>query len=156
VGDSDLCTAAGSGRLLEVPVSVGFNCRNFERAQRIQRMAASRFLRPLHLNGILDRLSLVRRIKFSPEQSDAMQMKQLVRVCMANGAPVMVMMLHSSSLVPGLSPYVPDAGRLDRMFQDLSETWQYCKESHGMASATLTALARSFRVSPECVSAFAS
>jgi len=51
------------------------------------------------------------------------------------------MMLHSSSLVPGLSPYVPDEGRLARFYDDLAETFDHCRNGWAMRAETLTSFA---------------
>ena len=127
--------------LLEVPVSVGFNWSHFRRAQWIRELAAHRLVRPLRVVGILDRLNLIRQIKFSPEKANATRMQQLVDAYVRNSAPCVVMLLHSSSLLPGCSPYVPDQQRLDRLYQDLERTFEHCLCRHGMQSATLTGFA---------------
>jgi hypothetical protein len=72
---------------------VGYNWANFARARRAQELAGSGVLGRLRMVGILDRLSLVRRIKFSPEQADATRMRALVDAYLSAGAPTMVMML---------------------------------------------------------------
>jgi len=124
-----------------VPVSVGFNWPHFRRAQWIRELAAHRLVRPLRVVGILDRLNVIRQIKFSPEKANATRMRQLVDAYVRNSAPCMVMLLHSSSLMPGYSPYVPDQQRLERLYQDLERTFEHCLCRHGMQSATLTGFA---------------
>ena len=59
-------------------------------------------------------------------------------------APAMVMLLHSSSLVPGGSPYVGNEARLERLHDDLAETWQYCLSARGMTAETLTGFASAY------------
>jgi len=145
IGREDLGTPHPAGKLLEVPVSVGFSRAGFARARRIRDFAAQAVFRPFRLVGALDRMNLVRRIKFSPEQADAARMRQLVDAYVANRAPSLVMMLHSSSLVPGFSPYVPDLARLDRLYRDLEATLDYCLNRHGMEAKTLTGFAHSFQ-----------
>ena len=81
VGDTDLCSIQTDGELLEVPVTVGYNRMNFRRADTIRRLAARTPFRQLRCVGILDRLGVVRRIKFSPEQADVAQMKRRGYVC---------------------------------------------------------------------------
>jgi len=141
IGGDDLLVEDAAGTMLEVPVSVGFSRPGFRRAQRIRQWAERPALRPLRLVGILDRLNLVRRIKLSPEQADGFRMRQLVDAYLAEGARSVVMMLHSASLVPGCSPYVADAPGLERLYDDLIATWQYCLSSLGMTARTLTEFA---------------
>ena len=144
VGTDDLCVPAADGRLLEVPVSTGFSRANFARAQRISEFGMRRSIRRLRMVGALDRLNLVCRIKFSPEQADARRMKQLIRAYVANGAPAMVMMLHSSSLTPGGSPYVRNLDQLNRFYAQLDRVFAYCTYDLEMPSQTLTEFARSY------------
>lgn len=147
---SDLCQAHGSGMLLEVPVCIGFNRTNFTSAWRLRRAAMRAPWRQLKAVGIVDRLGLAKRIKFSPEQASAAEMIQLVDAALAQNVPTLVMLLHSSSLVPGLSPYVPNAPRLDQFLADLDRTLEYCVTTRGLAPATLAELAP---LGPQLISA---
>lgn len=143
--DNDLCRAARNGAVLEVPVSVGFNRVDFARVQSLRNAVLARqWLRRLRLVGLMDRTRVLQRIKFSPEQSDAARMKRLVTAYHARGAPAMVMLLHSSSLVPGCAPYVPTAERLDALYRDLEETLEHCLAQRGMVAYTLTEFAEAY------------
>ncbi|HLJ10126.1 MAG TPA: hypothetical protein VKU82_03000, partial [Planctomycetaceae bacterium] len=93
---------------------------------------------------IVDRLGLARRIKFSPEQADALDMARLADNYMARQAPAIVLMFHSSSLLPGASPYVKTAGDLEKFFGRLRATFEHCLGKRRMTSATLTSFARRF------------
>ncbi len=141
IGGEHLCQPSNRGVLLEVPVTVGFNRRRFSWASRVVGAARKPFVRRLRLTGVLDRTGLIRRIKFSPEQSSARRMNQLVDACLANGSPVMVMMLHSSSLVPGMSPYAPDSSALEAVYARLEATFDYCRNAQKMTGRTLTGFA---------------
>src|SRR5207244_2420441 len=116
-----------------VPVSVGFSRPNFREAQRLRNWASRPLPAALRMVGILDRLGLSHRIKLSPEQADAREMTRLLDVLLVQDAPCAVLMFHSSSLVPGLSPYVGDAHRLERFYHDLEEVFDYCCGTWGMA-----------------------
>jgi len=140
VGDEDLCAPCGSGVLLEAPVSVGFSRPDFARAQAVLRAARRPWLRRFRFEGVLDRLGIARRIKFTPEQSDAKAMKQLADAYLAQHAPALVMMLHSSSLLPGASPYVKDKHDLEGFYSRLEQAIEFCREKRGMSSRTLAAL----------------
>ena len=61
---------------------------------------------------------------------------------LAQGANCMVMMLHSSSLVPGHTPYVRTAEQLEAFYRTLSETLRFCCDASQMVSCTLTEVAR--------------
>lgn len=135
VDGDDLRRPHKSGFLLEVPVSVGFNQPDFPRAQAIRRAANHAWLRPFHAEGILDRLGLVRRIKFSPEQAGRRRMKQLADAFLAQKAPAIVMMFHSSSLLPSCSPYVVRAAQLHEFLSSLESVFSYCV-SRGLGVGT--------------------
>jgi hypothetical protein len=137
VGEENLCTPCESGSLLEAPVSVGFSRLDFARAQAMLQAAQRPWLRRLRVEGILDRLGIARRIKFSPEQSDARAMEQLVDAYLAQKAPAMVMMLHSSSLLPGGSPYAKTDTEREELYRRLSTIFECTREVHRMATATL-------------------
>jgi hypothetical protein len=148
VGPDDFCCASSSaspqGSLLEVPVSVGFNRRNYRWSQRLLTAAACPMLRPLRLPGVLDALGIVRRIKLTPEFNGEHHLVQLVETYVANRAPCLVLMLHSSSLAVGCSPYSKTAEDVDRVYSILAAVFHYCLNGRGMASATLTEFAEWF------------
>lgn len=141
VDGDDLCRPHDAGFLLEVPVSVGFNRRNFARAQAVRQAARRPWIRPLHAEGLLDRLGIVRRIKFSPEQASATQMKRLADAYFAVGAPALVMMFHSSSLMANCSPYVPTPMASHRFHTNMHEVFAYWGEKGKTATSTLTEFA---------------
>ena len=144
------CEANFVGGLLEVPVTVGFNRLNFRRADLIRRIASKSPWRQLKCVGILDRLGIVKRIKLSPEQADLRRMKRLVQIRTTQAALCVVLMFHSSSLVPGYSPYVRNQAALDIFYQRLAGIFQFCKSELNMGCATLTEFARQLTEPQSC------
>jgi len=142
VGSDDLLSCQAVGDLLEVPVGVGYNRVNFRRADAIRHLAGRWPLRQLRCVGVLDRLGIIRRIKFSPEQADAAQLKRFVDMGVSQGAPCLVLMFHSSSLVPGHSPYVPDERSLEQFYQRLLDVFEYCVDCLQCPSSTLSGFAK--------------
>jgi len=140
-GGLELSTPSDNGKLWEVPVSVGFSQPNFQRSAVWYSRVRHPILRRLHIPGILDRLGLLRKIKFSPEQADSDQMNQLADMYVANDAPCLVMLFHSSSLMAGCSPYVKDEAGLERFLANLRNTFDYCLGKLGMTADTLTGFA---------------
>lgn len=128
--------------LVEVPVASGYTRWPFRRWHNLKcflrRWGGAR----LRLPGLLDRLNIARYVKFSPEQSNLTRLKQLVDVYCAHHLPVMVMMLHSSSLVPGFSPYCRNEYDLDEMYRRLEGIFDYCIRQHDMPTMRLTEYAR--------------
>jgi hypothetical protein len=144
VDTDDLCRPSEQGALLEVPVSVGFHHPDFARAHALHTTASRSWMRHFRAVGIFDRLGLARRIKFSPEQSDAPRLRQLADAYVACQAPALVLMLHSSSLLAGYSPYARSRTELDELYRRLEQTFDYCLNAHQLHAATLTEFAASF------------
>jgi len=95
--------------------------------------------------GLLDRLGVARRVKLSPEQAGAVAMRQLIDAFLKHAAPCVVLMFHSSSLVPGLSPYVRDANGLERFFEALENVFEHACRTRRLLPNTLTGFAGAFR-----------
>ena len=131
--------------LLEVPVSFGFNWSQFESAFKFYELLASKPLKHLRLRGILSRLNLLNKIKFSPEKHDATQLNKLATIYVQQGCPSMVMMFHSSSVSPGNSPYVKNADELKKFLKTIDETIDHCLNNLNMLPATLSGFSREFR-----------
>ncbi|QEF99655.1 hypothetical protein Mal15_37210 [Stieleria maiorica] len=137
VGGDDLIEPHRSGQLYEVPVTVGFTHRWFELAGWLRSQAHRPLLRRLRMVGILDRLGLATRVKMSPEQSNARQMMRLARSYQQRGYPILMLMFHSSSLVPGFSPYVRNERDLDDFYNRLNTVFHYCLNDLGARNSTL-------------------
>tara|TARA_R110002049_G_scaffold285698_2_gene466856 strand:+ start:79685 stop:80686 length:1002 start_codon:yes stop_codon:yes gene_type:complete len=124
--------------LLEVPVTAGFTHRWFEVASRLHRAAHVQPLRGMRAVGVLDRLGIATKVKLSPEQASAGQMKKLIHACLDRTHPVLVLMFHSSSLVPGFSPYVKSEDELNQFLDRLEEVFRFCTQHHFMRASTLS------------------
>lgn len=145
-GSLTQCTPEGP--LLEVPVSVGYNWKDFEAAhQFLDTLRRSRLLRWMRMEGILHRLRWLQRIKLSPEQATAGQMCTLIDCLLAQGCPAAVLMFHSSSLLPGASPYVRNEHQLRDFLERLQHVFWHCLEQRGMQSGTLQEFAQAFNTS---------
>ena len=151
-GANELCETSERGDLLEVPVTVGFNRVDYSSASRLRNFAMRPLPRRLRMVGIFDRLGIVQRIKLSPEQTDAARMQRLIAVLCEQRAPCVVLMLHSSSLTVGTSPYARTEEMLDRLFERLDSVFSYCCE-RDMRSATLTEFAKQYRAASRTPSA---
>jgi hypothetical protein len=143
LGDQSLLEPQTEGTLLEVPVSVGFSRADFAFAHVVQETAKSTWLRRLRAEGMLDRLGIARRIKFSPEQASFPRLQQLVNATLRQGRsqPVMVMLLHSSSLMAGGSPYARTSMEVGELCDRIDRILGYCIQQKGFLPATLTGCA---------------
>lgn len=148
VGGDDLKRPQTTGGLVELPVSIGYNRVHFERAHKMRQVASRPWLTKLHAVGILDRLGIARRIKFSPEQAGTRELIRLVDNYLRRQAPALVLMFHSSSLMPGGSPYVPDAASVDRFLERLAALFEYCLNVRGLANDTMSGFASKWLLLP--------
>lgn len=142
---TDICRPHDAGVLLEIPVSYGFNRTDFRWAQRVLNTAMKPVFRRLRAVGILDRLGIVRRIKFSPEQAGARAMKRLVDIYRRQGIPCLVMMMHSSSFSVGYSPYCSTEERLERFYSDMRSVFDYCVNRCQLPTRSLSGFAASYQ-----------
>jgi len=123
---------------VEIPISTGYTRVPFSRVHRLRRYVEKFGGRLLRLLGILDRLNICRFVKFSPEQAGISDLRRLVDNYLQLGAPVMVLMFHSSSLLPGMSPYVASVKDLECFCKRLEQIYEYCLVTKSMQPATLT------------------
>ena len=135
--DSDILSNGSDESLLEIPVTVGFTHRHFELADRLRRGAARTPWRQMRAVGILDRTGIATKVKLSPEQATLAQMKQLSTAVINRGVQVLVLMFHSSSLLPGCSPYVKTEQDLDRFLERLSAFFVFAQEELSLSAITL-------------------
>ena len=136
--DSDILSNSSDESLLEIPVTAGFTHRHFGLADRLRRGATRAPWRQLRAVGILDRTGIATKVKLSPEQATLTQMKQLATAVINRSVPVLVLMFHSSSLLPGCSPYVKTELDLDRFLERLSAFFVFAQEELSLSAITLS------------------
>jgi hypothetical protein len=107
----DILTARADGPLLEVPVTIGFLQGNEAFGRRA--IAAGRIARSLHIRGILDVARVVNLRWLSPELSTARELIALARRCLLRKSAYLNMSFHSTTLVPGKTPFVRTAKDLE-------------------------------------------
>lgn len=108
-----------SRSILEVPPTIGYNRWFFHRYP----MLGAQFDElPSWLNakGLASRMNIMRKIWLSPELNAASSMIILSRVLIKRGVRVLNMSFHSSSLVPGLTPFVRSDEDLERFYRRLT------------------------------------
>lgn len=133
------CMRPGSQRaIFEIPVTSGFNRPNFRRCHHIHQALSTKPGRSIHGVGILWHLKLLRKLQLSPELADAANMMTLVNACLKRGQRMIHMFLHSSSLLPGGSPYVRNEGDEQAFYRNIAEVIRYLKTTCEVRFCTLT------------------
>jgi hypothetical protein len=139
---SEDVTRAGEGDLLEVPVTI-LHTRWPVRGDHALSRAWSR----LSYDGFLARVA--RATGFARQwlrPYPRYALADLEAVCDAGraaGLPVLEMMLHSSELMPGASPYRPDEASVEALFRDLGQLLHRLARA-GVRGATLGEFRRRF------------
>jgi hypothetical protein len=112
--------------LLEIPITAGFTGLLSKSAlpkvlkAELYDLLSRPSLSKAHLPGIFARLGLLERITLTPEGITIDEMKRLTRVLLARGHRVFTFSYHSSSLVPGNTPYVRSRADLECFVDSIS------------------------------------
>jgi hypothetical protein len=127
---TDIRQASKQGALLEVPATIGYCQPNFKLCHKITQNIESSPLSKLRLLGILDALKLLNFYWLSPELSNGAQMIRLSERFLKSGHTFLNMSFHSTSLLPGRTPYVKNDNDLDQFLRNIELFLQYaCKNN---------------------------
>ncbi len=125
----DILIKAPSGRILEIPPTIGFLQKDFSKCNRIR----SLFLKPpfsnFHILGILERLKLLNRRWLSPELISSQDMIQLSKIFIQSGAAFLNMSFHSTTMLPGCTPFVRNKEDLQAFLEKIRNVLVFAKES---------------------------
>jgi hypothetical protein len=97
----------GEGRdILEIPCTVGLVGPLARFNRRLPRMVLAAGAQSVHVPGVFARFGLLERVRLTPEGISIDVAKRLTRTLVDQGHRVFVVSYHSSSLIPGSTPYV--------------------------------------------------
>ena len=116
---ADIFSKKRGGSLLEVPPSIGFFQTNFQRCTYIRNLIMHSPLSRWHLLGLLDRLRMLNFRWLSPELSNGLDMINLAKSFIKKGYSFLNMSFHSTSLLPGCSPFVRNEHEFQRFIKDI-------------------------------------
>ncbi|BBO88536.1 hypothetical protein [Desulfosarcina ovata] len=128
------------GKLLEVPVSVGFLQSNFDLRNRFLKFAEQDIFKRIHLVGLLDYLNIVSKAWLSPEIESLDTMIKLSKQLRKNKFNCLNLTFHSSSLVEGLSPFTTTRKDVERLLEKISDFISF-ERRNGIESQTLSEFA---------------
>ncbi len=129
------------GYILEVPATIGFNRWPFELWQKVYALMQKDWLNSLKLAGIMHRTGLLRKIWLSPEVSSADDMIMLSQVMIQNGVHFLNLSFHSTTLLPGCSPFVQNNEDLNRFYLSITKLLEHLTSSTNLTSLTLSGVA---------------
>ena len=116
----------GSQRnMIEVPVTVGFNRKNFSAMLKISNAISHPLLRYLRLTAILWHTRLLRKLYLSPEAISGKDMQPLIDAALDNHLPVIHMYMHSSSLIDGPKGLMNQTYAFDTICNNIRQIVEY-------------------------------
>jgi len=137
-----LFKASENGPLIEFPLSIGFlqkiNCLH----KIIHRTFSVSHLSKIKIIGLLGILSIHNLVWLSPEKSDGPTMVRLANRFVKSKHRFLVFDFHSTSLLPGKSPYVRNSDDLKKFLSNIEHFLIYT-QTNGYECITLEEAARS-------------
>ena len=125
------------GGLLEVPTTIGFLQRNFDFCHRLTEWMSGDMARHLHLRGILDRARFLNFRWLSPELSNGSDMVALAKTCLRRGCSHLNMSFHSTTLLPGKTPFVRTQEDLNSFLRDIEQVIKFAA-ANGLVFSALS------------------
>ncbi|MBY0514483.1 MAG: hypothetical protein K2P78_11295 [Gemmataceae bacterium] len=138
---------AGDPPLWELPLSLAFTRRPFAFWDRVMTAAEAAPLRYLRVVGVLQKSGVVRKSWLNFENPLGERMLELFGPLRAAGVPYLCFTLHSSSLLPGGSPYSATAADVTRLYDRLTGTLKHLTADPGYTPATVADIARGLETS---------
>jgi len=116
---TDLCAPASDGKLVEVPLTVGFTRFRQSHWKALAKSLYGPFSQQMHLPGLVNHALDLRRVILSPETDAVPDMLAASRRIIDEGGRHLHMYFHSNSLVPGLTPFVRTTRDLELMYASI-------------------------------------
>lgn len=133
----------GPSPLWELPLSLAFTRLPFAFWNRVLSRAEKPPLRYLRLVGISQRIGLFRKSWLNFENPFWEGMHALIRALGRSGVPYLCFTVHSSSLLPGGSPYAASPADVDRILGRLNDALSWLGSANEFRPATIREIARS-------------
>lgn len=111
----------GSAGIMEIPLSVGFTRRPFALWSSVHRACEKVRLGSLPVTALLSRSGIIRKVALQPEQDDARDMIRVALTLLRSGVGHLQLLLHSPTMVPGLTPFTRSRQDVQRMLGSIEE-----------------------------------
>jgi hypothetical protein len=121
---SDLCARTPDGKLVEVPITVGFTRFGQSHWKTLAKSLYGPFGQRMHLPGLVNQALDLRRVILSPETDTVSDMLAASRRILDEGGRHLHMYFHSNSLVPGLTPFVRTTKDLEMMYSSIERYFE--------------------------------
>ena len=131
--------------LVEMPLSVHYAGRLASLGSTLYPALMGGMARRLRLPGILARLGLLERLRLSPEGHTLADMIRQTRMALASGARTLMLTYHSSTLMPGSTPYTRTEQQRDDFLTTLDEYLTFFTALRHARTSTVTEAAAAFQ-----------
>ena len=138
--DRPFMTEAG---IAELPLSVHFSGRMAGLGPRLYPVLSK--VERFRIPGLFSRLGLLERLRLSPEDHSFADMRRQTKAALSRGERYFMLTYHSSSLMPGGSPYARSARERDAFVGTLTNYIEFFASMTGWTTTTPTKLASSIR-----------
>jgi len=129
------------GPLWELPLTLGYTREPEQRWAKLFNRFESDSLRQLRVIPLLERSGLVRRIWLNFEYDQEQSMLPLLAKLERDAPPFICFTIHSSSLLPGGSPYNTSDADSRRILNRISDTLQWLQRRETFQPATISHIA---------------
>jgi len=124
--------------IFEIPVTSGFNLQKFTQCHKIHKLLSSSPFCYLHIIGILWRFGIFKKVILSPELVNSADMISCINACIKRGQRIIHTFFHSSSLLPGCSPYVKNKSDELLFYKNIEDVVNYLKTNTDVTFCTLS------------------
>jgi hypothetical protein len=125
-------------KIIEIPVTVGFNRTYFQFWQKLHRLFEKAPFTWLRLNGLLWHSKVLRKLYLSPELCDANDMIRLVKSSTKRGQKVLHMYLHSSSLIENVTGLNNQSNARENICQQIAQVIYYLQQHYNVKFCTIS------------------
>lgn len=148
LGDGDVRVPADRGTLVEVPISCGYNRWPMAAWQQLNRLLHGRTGEWRVLASAASHLGVARRVMLSPERDSLEDMLALSRRLIAGRVPFLHMFWHSSSLRPGLTPFMATGADVERLYATVERLLEGLSRLASLTFATISEAAAALAPPP--------
>lgn len=131
-----------NGELLQVPATIAFLQKNHQLCGWLSRVVDTNVMKKIHARGILYRLNILNKVFLSPEIATGQSIIQLAKRMKNLGFDVLNLFFHSTTLLPGCSPFNNNPNEEKIFLQHIEKFLEYAA-SEGIESIMLKDLLRS-------------
>ena len=128
----DILVGKSGGAILELPPTIGYLQMDQEYCHTVRTWIAESLPSGFPALGILDRLGINNFRWLSPELSNGKEMIHLAKTMIRLGHRYLNIPFHSTTLLPGKTPFVRSAEQLERFLENLETFFKFAAENDFM------------------------